>query len=168
MILAHGGREPLDLRDCVRLDRDAGVCFRTRLFCRFGIIPLAALLVSCTTSSSARKVVPLERYQRFYVEQRLNENHHLDDVFASELRRHGREVSSGPMTMMPENSEVVLTYDARWEWDFKTYLIELNFELHSVHPRKKIADAHYHQPTIRTKSAEEIIRELLGQLIREP
>ena len=68
------------------------------------------------------------------------------------------------MTMMPENTEVVLTYDARWEWDFKTYLLELTFELHNVHPRKKIADARYHQPTIRTKSPPEIIRELLAEL----
>ena len=118
----------------------------------------------CTTTVSARKVVALDAYQRIYVERRLNENHHLDELFVAECRRLGREASSGPLTMMPEKTDVVLTYDARWEWDFKTYLIELNFELHTVHPRKKIADARYHQPTIRTKSSEEIVRELLHKL----
>ena len=118
----------------------------------------------CTTSSSARKVVSLDRFQRVYVETRLNENHHLDELFVAELRRVGREASSGPLTMMPEKTDVVLTYDGRWEWDFKNYLIELTFELHTVHPRKKVADARYHQPTIRTKSPEDVIRELLGRL----
>ena len=126
-----------------------------------------ALLVAgpgCTTSASARKVVALDRFQRIYVETRLNENHHLDELFVRELRRLGREASSGPLTMMPEKTDAVLTYDARWEWDFKNYLIELTFELHTIHPRKKIADARYHQPTIRTKPPEDVIRELFGRL----
>ena len=122
------------------------------------------LLAGCTTTVSARKVVALDRFQRIFVESRLNDNHHLDEQFVAELRRLGRDASSGPLTMMPERTDVVLTYDARWQWDFKTYLIELNFELHTVHPRKKIADAHHLQPTIRTKSSEEIVRELLGKL----
>ena len=58
----------------------------------------------------------------------------------------------------------VLTYDGRWQWDFKTYLIELTFELHTVHPRKKIADARYHQPSIMTKAADGIIHDLLAKL----
>ena len=52
-----------------------------------------------------------------------------DGLLVAELRRLGREASSGPMTMMPQNTEAVLTYDARWEWNFKTYLVELNLEL---------------------------------------
>lgn len=126
-----------------------------------GFVLLAA---GCSTSSSARKVVSLDRFQRIYVESRLNENHHLDELFVAELRRLGCDASYGPLTMMPEKTDVLLTYDARWEWDFKTYLIELNFEMHTVHPRKKVADGRYHQPTIRTKTAEAIIQELLGKL----
>jgi hypothetical protein len=119
------------------------------------------------SSVSARKVVPLDRFQRIYVEQRLNENNHLDELFVEELRRHGREAWSGPMTMMPDKVDAVLTYDARWQWDFKTYVIELTFELHTVHPRKKIADARYHQPTIRTRAPADVIRELLAKLLAD-
>ena len=129
------------------------------------LLPFLLLLGAsgCTTSSEARKVVSLDRFHRYYVETRLNENHHVDELFVAELRRLGREATSGPLTMMPENTEVVLTYDSRWEWDFKTYMIELTFELHTIHPRKKIADGRYHQPTIRTKPAPDIIRELLAR-----
>lgn len=108
--------------------------------------------------------MPLDRFERIFVERRLNENNHLDELFVAGLRRLGREASSGPMTMMPEKTDAVLTYDARWQWDFRTYLIELNFELHTVHPRKKIADARYHQPSIRTKRPEAIVHELLEKL----
>lgn len=125
---------------------------------------LASLTAGCSTSSSARKVMPLDRFQRFYVEKRLNDNHRLDELFVAELKRLGREASSGPLTMMPEKIDVLLTYDARWEWDFQNYMIDLSFELHNVHPRKKLADANYRQPTIRPKEPAEVIREQLGKL----
>jgi len=122
-----------------------------------------ALLAGCS-SLSARKVIALDRFQTIYVERRLNENQRLDEMFVAELRRRGRDASSGPLTMMPEKTDALLTYDARWTWDFRTYLIELNFELHTVHPRKKLADARYYQPSIRTKTPEEVIRELIDRL----
>jgi hypothetical protein len=136
------------------------VKFRATLF----VLLIVAFLPGCS-SVSTRKIIPLDRFQHIYVEQRLNDNHRLDELFVSELRRLGREASSGPLTMMPEKMDAVLTYDARWEWDFKTYLIELNFELHTVHPRKKIADARYYQPSIRTKDPAGIIHELLVDLL---
>jgi hypothetical protein len=127
---------------------------------------LLTLLGGCTSAVSARKVMPLDRFQRVFVEQRLNENHHLDEIFVAELRRMGREASSGPMTMMPENTDAILTYDARWEWDFKNYLIELTLEIRSVHPNKKLADARYYQPSIKTKPPAAAIHELLSRLFR--
>jgi hypothetical protein len=125
------------------------------------------LSVGCS-SVSTRKIVPLDRFQRIFVERRLNDNHHLDAYFVAELRRLGREASSGPLTMMPERTDALLTYDARWEWDFKTYLIELNFELHTIYPRKKLADARYHQASIKTKTPPKVIRELLVTLLTKP
>ncbi len=144
--------------------RPAGQCRRVKLFSLL-VLSLAAVLgAGCTTSVSSRQVIPLDRFQRVYVERRLNDNHRLDELFVAELRRLGRVVESGPLTMMPEKTDAVLTYDARWEWDFKDYLIELNYEVHTVHPRKKLADARYHQPTIKPKPPAEVVRELVARL----
>jgi hypothetical protein len=131
---------------------------------RVSLLLLVALLTGCTTTVSARKVVPLDSFKRIYVERRLNENYHLDEIFAAELQRLGYEASSGPLTMMPEKTDAILTYDARWQWDFKTYLIELNLELHTSHSHKKLADANYHQPTIKPRPPEEVVREMLHRL----
>lgn len=133
------------------------------------LLPLLALASSgCTTSISARKVVALDRYPRVYVERRLNDNHHIDELFVAELRRLGRDASSGPLTMLPEKTDLLLTYDTRWEWDFRTYLIELTLEVHTVHPRKKLADARYYQPNVRNKPPPEVIREVLDRLFVQP
>jgi len=133
------------------------------------LLPLLALApAGCTTSISARKVVALDRYPRIYVERRLNDNHRIDELFVAELKRLGRDASSGPLTMLPEKTDLLLTYDTRWEWDFRTYLIELNLELHTVHPRKKLADARYYQPNVRNKPPPEVIREVLDRLFVQP
>jgi len=134
---------------------------------RAAVLASFVLLAGCT-QVSARKIIPLEAFQRIYVEQRRSDNHHLDELFVAELKRLGKEASSGPLTMMPEKTDAVLTYDARWEWDFKTYLIELTFELHTTHSKKKLADARYYQPSIRTKEPPEIIRQLLVDLWPKP
>ena len=128
------------------------------------VIFLALALFAGCSSVSARKVIALDRFQHIYVEQRFNDNHRLDELIVAELKRHGRDASSGPPTMMPENTQAIMTYEARWEWDFKTYLIELNLELHATHPRKKVADGRYYQPSIKTKGAADAIREILTLL----
>ncbi len=124
---------------------------------------LCALGSSCS-SVSTRKVIALDRFPRVYVERRLNENHRLDEHFVTALRQLGYDASSGPLTMMPEKTDSLLTYDARWEWDFQSYLIELTFEVHTVRPRKKLADARYHQPTITPKPPAAVVRELVDRL----
>ena len=129
---------------------------------------LAVCVATGCSSSSTRKIIALDRFQKIFVERRLNENNRLDELIAVELRRLGRDASSGPLTTMPEATDAILTYDARWAWDFKTYLIELNLELHAVHPHKKIADGRYYQPSIRTKPPAEAIREILVPLFAKP
>jgi len=129
--------------------------------CLLGFICL--VLTGCS-SVSTRKIIPLDRFQRIFVERRLNDNQNLDEIFVAELRRLGREASSGPLTMIPEKVDAVLTYDARWEWDFKTYLIDLNIEVHTYPARKKLADGRYYQPSIRTKHPAQVIRDLLTPL----
>lgn len=124
----------------------------------------AALFAGCSSPFSTRKAMPLDGFRRIYVEKRLNDNNHFDEILAAELRRLGYEASHGHLTMMPANTDAVLTYDARWVWDFKTYLIECNLELRTTYTNKKLADARYYRPSMRTSSAEEIARDLLGPL----
>jgi hypothetical protein len=128
------------------------------------LVLLSVPLLAGCKSASTRKVMALDGFQRIFVERRLNDNHRLDEVFVAELRRLGRESSSGPRTMMPENADAILTYDARWTWDFKTYLIELNVELHTARTGKKLADGRYYQPSLRTKPPEEVVRGILTPL----
>jgi hypothetical protein len=128
---------------------------------------LVAFWLGGCTSVSTRQVIALDDFRNIFVERRLADNNHVDELIVAELQRLGRNASSGPRTMMPEKTDAVVTYSDRWEWDFKTYLIELNIEVHTAHTKKKLADGRYYQPTIKTKPAPEVIRELLEPLFKK-
>lgn len=131
------------------------------------LLGLVVALAAGCSSVSARKVIALDRFQRVYVERRLNDNHRLDEHFVAALQRLGYQASSGPLTMMPEKTDALLTYDARWEWDFQSYLIELTLEVHTVYPRKKLADARYYQPTVKPKPPAAVVGELVDRLFKK-
>jgi hypothetical protein len=111
-------------------------------------------------------VMALDEFKRIYVESRLNDNHHLDELLAAELQRLGHDASFGPRTMMPANTDAVLTYEDRWNWDFHDYLIELNVELYALRGHKKLAEGRYYQPSITTKAPPAVIHEVLPRMFK--
>jgi len=130
-------------------------------------VSLAYLATAGCSSVSTRQVMPLEKFPRIYVERRLNDNHYIDEVLVAELRGLGFEASSGPRTLLPPDIDAVMTYDARWAWDFKTYLIELNLEVHTYPAGKKLAEGRFYQPSLTTKAPPEVVRELLKSLYKK-
>ena len=138
---------------------------RCPTFPRLLVLFAAALFAGCA-SESTRKVIDLAPFKHIYVVHRLADDHHLDEVFVQELRRFGHDASCGPLTMLPDNADAVLTYADRWEWDFKSYLIELNLELHTARTNKKLADGHYLQQSPRSKPPADIVHELLASLFK--
>lgn len=126
---------------------------------------LLALLAGCS-SVSTRSVIDLAPFKHIYVVHRLADDHHVDELLVQALQRAGHEASSGPLTLLPDSADAVLTYEDRWEWDFKTYLIELSIELHTARTEKKLADGHYLQQTPRSKPPAEVVQELIASLLK--
>ena len=122
------------------------------------------LLLAGCASVSTRKVIDLAPFKHIYVEHRLTDDRHLDEMIVQELTRLGYVASRGPLTLLPDNADAVLTYEDRWEWDFKTYLIELNVALRTARTGKKLADGHYYQPTPNSKPPAEVVRKILTPL----
>jgi hypothetical protein len=156
-------------RDCLR-NFAATVASTAQLFLPmkhlwFPVLLLTAVLAGCS-SMNTRAVVDLAPFKRIYVIHRLTDDHHIDELLVRELQQLGHEASSGPRTLLPENTDAILTYEDRWEWDFKTYLIELNLELHTARTEKKLADGHYLQQTPRSKPPVEVVHDLLSSLFK--
>lgn len=128
-------------------------------------LSLLALLAGCS-SLNTRSVVDLAPFKHIYVVHRLTDDHHIDEMLVRELQQLGHEASSGPLTLLPDNADAILTYEDRWEWDFKSYLIELTVELHTARTEKKLADGRYYQPTPKTIPPPAVVRELLTSLFK--
>ncbi len=133
------------------------------------LLPLAAALIALLagcSSVNSRAVIDLAPFQHIYVVHKLTDDHHLDELFVAELKRLGHDASCGPLTLLPENADAILTYEDRWEWDFKSYLIELAFELHTARTEKKLADGRFYQPTPKPKPPAEAVHELLASAFK--
>jgi hypothetical protein len=129
------------------------------------LLPLLAFCAGCSSVSVQKAPsVDLTKFHRVFVEQRLNENNHLNEMMVDELRRLGHEASTGPMTMMPEDTDAVLSYDARWTWDFRTYLIELNLGLRTAKTGKRLAEGRYYQPSVNPRAPDVVVHGIITKM----
>ncbi len=131
------------------------------LWLLLGFVVFATGCGSLTTSGRT----DLGKFRRVWVEQRLNDNLGVGRKLAAELQALGYTAEVGHLTMMPEDTDLIVTYDAREEWDFRAYLIELNV---SVRPKKNynviISTARYFHPGVTKKSSDAMMHELMVKL----
>jgi hypothetical protein len=143
----------------------ASVPVWTRMKFLAPLFVLLGLLVGCSSVNTVTAPkVDLTKYKRVFVESRLNDNNGIDQRIANELGRLGYTVSNGPLTLMPEDAEIVVTYDARWEWDFRQYLIELRINVRPAQDFKVLASGRYFHPGITSKTPDEMVHELLAPM----
>jgi hypothetical protein len=128
-------------------------------------LSFVALLAGCS-SLNTRAVTDLAPFKHIYVVHRLTDDRHIDDLLAQELQRLGHDASCGPLTMLPENADAVLTYVDRWDGDFKTHLVDLDVELRTARSDKKLAEGSYLQPTPKPKPPAEVVHDLLVSLFK--
>ncbi len=88
------------------------------------IVSLATLLGGCASfNASVDPGRSLKGVQRFFVVSNLNDNHALDQQIATALRTHGHTAEVGPLTMMPDDAQAVVTFQDHWTWDFGEHLV---------------------------------------------
>lgn len=129
------------------------------------LLLLAGLCATGCASLDIQGRANLGRHPRVFVEERLNDNLGIHRTIARELGALGYETSTGPLTMMPDEAQLVVTYDARETWDFRPYLIELNVTVRPARDYNRvIATARYFRPGLTSKSPDLMVRETLEKL----
>lgn len=64
----------------------------------------------------------LSGVQRFFIVSNSSDNHALDHHIAEALKARGYTAEVGPLTMMPDHTQAVVTFEANWSWDFGEHL----------------------------------------------
>lgn len=96
-------------------------------------ILLALLLGGCTAYNA--QVQPgrsLAGIQRCFVLANANDSHGLEHRIVAALRARGLTAEAGPRTMMPENTQALITYEDHWAWDFGERLVHLQLSVHDA------------------------------------
>lgn len=135
---------------------------------RFLLLIVSLSLLTACSSTKVRQdpATNLSQFKRFYVEHRLNDNHATDALIAIELRNRGFEADHGPLTMMPEDTQVLITYDARWTWDFHSYLINLEISARHARTRKLIATGNHRHSGLTKKTPAKMIHSIFQKFLK--
>lgn len=130
---------------------------------------LFALLLALTGCTSVSTVIDvqedLRQFKRVYVQSSQNDSNHIDQRIANELVRHGFRATAGVRTMMPEDTQLIVYYDAQWNWEFRTYLIQLEVTVRDAGTGKQLAVGRILHPGVTGKSPEKMIAEVIGPLL---
>jgi hypothetical protein len=127
------------------------------------------LLAGCTqitTRSLPRSDIGNQKH--IFVERRLADNYGVAEEIARQLRSMGYDASSGALTMMPIGTDLIVSYDDMWTWDFTTYMIEIDMQVRSAHTDKILAVGHFFGPhVILGHAPPQMIHELLEKMFKK-
>ena len=123
------------------------------------LLVLLSLLAGCTSSVTARLApsADLSRLKHIFVEHRLNDNHRLDELIVRELRSLGYEVADGPLTMMPPETDALITYEDEWVFDFTSHLTTLSINVADNRRHQPLAEGRYYRPSVTHMSPDEMV-----------
>ena len=130
-------------------------------------LALGLILASGCNSVTAR-IEPGQsavEYERFFVRSNLNDSHALDQHIAAALAARGHTVESGPLTMQPANTEVTVTYEDRWAWDFGDHLVYLNISMRESRSGRQIGTTVYRSRFKMGRNAPDIATRIVNEML---
>lgn len=104
-------------------------------------------------------------YQRFFVKSNFDDNHGIDGRIVQALQDRGLKAEKGPLTLLPKEAQVVISYEDHWNWDFKTHLTWLRLYVADAKTEKRISTATFNGPAAMFTSTDEAVDRLLSKVL---
>jgi hypothetical protein len=129
---------------------------------------LALFLGGCASfDASVEGGQSLQGVQRFFVVSNLNDNRALDHQIAAALKASGRTAEVGPLTMMPDDTQAVVTFQDYWAWDFGERLVFLKINVRHPSKEQTYASATFSAKVPLREPAGVTLRRLVGTLLEK-
>ena len=123
------------------------------------------LLGGCSSiDADAPRGAGLAKTQRFFVVSNLNDNHALGERIAAVLQARGLTASTGPLTMMPDNTQAIVTYQDHWSWDFGEHVDYLRLTVRAPDSNETLGGATYNSRVPGKESVAETVSQLVLRL----
>lgn len=132
------------------------------------LIAAGLLLGGCASfDTDAARGPGLAGVSRFFVVGNLSDNRALDHRIAAALQSRGFVAEVGPLTMMPGDTQAVVTYQDQWNWDFGEHLYYLKITVRKPESNEPLASAVYRARIPRKEPLAETVGRLVGSLFSE-
>lgn len=134
------------------------------------ILTLLAFGLSGCASYKARSFSTkhIGDFSEFFVVNNLSDNHYIDRHLVAALKSHGKEAESGPETMMPEESKVLITYKDSWNWDFSEHLVAMHVEVRDAKYGYLLGAANFEGPVTMKTNPSQVCERLIQELLKMP
>ena len=106
----------------------------------------------------------LAKVQRFFVVSNNNDNHALDQQIAGAIKARGFAADTGPLTMMPENTQAVVMFQDHWSWDFGDHLAFLKIAVRDPQSEQSFASVTFNARVPGRESTPEIVSQLVDRI----
>ena len=125
------------------------------------------LLAGCTSvGTQVDKGRHLAGVRHFFVLSNLSDNHAIDGNIVRALQVRGFQAESGPITMMTDSAQAVITYDDRWAWDFSSHLVHLQIAARDPQSVQPFATAFYQKNIALSTEVDAVVNQLVGELLK--
>jgi hypothetical protein len=122
------------------------------------------LLAGCASYNASHQR-SLADIQRYFVRSNSNDNHALDHQIANALRSRGFTVETGPLTMLPDDTQAVISYQDHWTWDFGDHLVYLQLSVRDRRSIQNLATATFSTRLPTRTPTSGIVDGLVGKLL---
>lgn len=125
-----------------------------------------ALFAGCSTYDSPVPAAGrLDGKKHFFVHSNLNDNHGIAEQIAGALKVRGAQAETGPLTMMPDEAQVIVTYEEHWTWDFGDRLGYLQLTARDRKSNQTLGVVRFSAKVPTRRPVVEVISDLVDQLL---
>ena len=130
------------------------------------LVTVFALFAGCTSYEARVDRSPTHAdIKRFFVLTNPNDGHAIDHLIASALTNRGFQADTGPLTMMPDETEALVSYQDHWTWDFGDHLVYLEITLRERKTNQVYANVAFNAKVPSHKPPADIVDDLVGRLL---
>ena len=140
----------------------------SRLFALISVVVMLGLCGCASYKARSYSAKPVASYPRYFVVNNLDDNHHVDQYLVAAFKAAGHEAESGPETMQPDDTQIIVYYRDAWNWDFSEHLVELHIQMRDAKYGYLLATANFDGPVTMKTSPEAVCMKLVKEILSAP
>ena len=131
------------------------------------VLCLVLILTGCSIdrqSASVNPGVELRELKKYYVVKLGPDNRGVNRLIVAHLANMGFTADTGPAESMPDDADVIVTYEDRWQWDITMYMIGLTIHFRNPKNQQLLAVGNSYHTSITRMRPTAMVGEVLGNI----